>query len=226
MALLTVHATSFTAKSSSIFVLLSHRPRIDSSIDSTVVLEVPNKMPALQFLTEALFTLLTSEEGPQDYRRFQVSLLKCDCLGCQRYGAEAFTQAANSRFSTNFDYTAWVNDAYTRLGWDGFSDARRWAHIQMMDAPAGPDISLDLQLILEATALEEFADAFFEGQVDVNNMHDLRAADLLAMGMNILQASCFVLYISAPDGEVWPVGFQQEESSETDSYESVLGVPE
>ena len=170
--------------------------------------------------------MLTSEQGPQDSRRSQLALLKCDCLGVQRYGAAAFRQAANSRFASNFDYTEHVMDAATTLGWDGFSDARRFAQIQMMDAPAGPDISLDLQLILEGTALEEFADAFFEGQVDVNNMHDLRAADLLAMGMDIHQASSFVMYISQPNGEVWPVGFEPEESSETDSYESVLSLPE
>ena len=176
-------------------------------------------MPALQFLQEALFTMLTSEQGPQDYRRFQLALLKCDCLGVQRYGAEAFRQAANSRFASNFDYTEHVMDAYTRLGWDGFSDARRWAQIQVMDAPAGLDNSLDLQLILEGTALEEFADQFFEGQVDVYNMYDLRVADLLAMGMDIHQASSFDMYISQPNGEVWPVGFVPEDS-DTDSYPS------
>ena len=171
--------------------------------------------------------MLSSEQGPQDSRRFQLALLKCDCLGVQRYGAEAFRQAANSRFAFNFDYTVHVNDAYTRLGWDGFSDARRWAQIQMMDAPAGPDNSLDIQLILEATALEKFADAFFTEQVDVSNMHELHLTDLLAMGMDVHQASSFDLYISQPNGEVWPVGFEQEESdSETDSYESVLSLPE
>ena len=100
----------------------------------------------------------------------------------------------------------------------------------MMDAPAGPDISLDLQLILEGTALEQFADCFFEGQVDVNNMHDLRAADLFAMGMDVHQASSFYMYISQPNGEVWPVGFVPvpvgfESDSDTDSYESVLSMP-
>jgi hypothetical protein len=181
----------------------------------------------LAILDEALFTLMTSEQGPQDWRHFQNALLKVDCLGTLKYGREAFLQAANSRFSTNFDYTQQLNDAVTMQGWGGCEAARSFAQIQMMDAPAGPDISLDLQLILEGTALEEFADAFFEGQVDVNNMHDLRAADLLAMGMDVHQASSFYMYISQPNGEVWPVGFVPEESdSETDSYESVLGLPE
>ena len=170
-------------------------------------------------LEGALFTMMISNQGPQDWRHFQLALLKVDCLGTRKYGREAFLQAANSRFAGNFDYTAHLQDAAFRLGWYGFEDAMRFAQIQMMDAPAGPDISLDLQLILEGTALEEFADAFFEGRVDVNNMHDLRAADLLAMGMDVHQASSFYMYISQPNGEVWPVGFVPEDS-DTDSYPS------
>ena len=161
----------------------------------------------LAMLEGALFTMMISNQGPQDWRHFQLALLKCDCLGVQLYGAAAFRQAANSRFAGNFDYTAHLQDAAFRLGWYGFEDAMRFAQVQMLLAPAGPDISLDLKLILEATALEEFADSFWEQQVDVSNMHDLRAADLLAMGMDVHQASSFYMYISQPNGEVWPVGF-------------------
>ena len=178
----------------------------------------------LRPLEEAKVALLASERNEQDYRRWQLALLKADCLGVQLYGAEAFRQTANSRFAHSFDYTEAVMDAFTRLGWYGFSEATRYAQIQMMHAPAGPDNSLDLQLILEGTALEDFADAFFEGQVDVNNMHDLLLADLYAMGMDLSQASSFFLYINQPDGEVWPVGFQ-ESDSDTESYESVLSLP-
>ena len=154
----------------------------------------------LAMMDEALFTMMTSEQGPQDWRQFQKALLKCDCVGTQRYGREAFLQAANSRFAGNFDYTAYLQDAAFRLGWDGFADARRFAQIQMLHAPAGPDISLELKLILEATALEEFANAFFETEVDVGSMHELHLADFYAMGMDIHQASSFHLYISQPNG--------------------------
>jgi hypothetical protein len=181
----------------------------------------------LAILDEAFFTLLTSEQGPQDWRHFQNALLKVDCLGTLKYGQEAFHQAANSRFASKFDYTQELSDAVTMQGWGGCEAAKSFAQIQMMNAPAGPDNSLDLQLILEGTALEEFADCFFEGQVDVNNMHDLRVADLFAMGMDVHQASSFHLYISQHNGEVWPVGFVLHMSdSDTESYDSVWDVPE
>ena len=159
-----------------------------------------------------------------------MALLQVDCFGTQRYGRQAFLQAANSRFAGNFDYTAHLQDAVQRMGWDGCEDARRFAQIQMLHAPAGPDISLDLKLILEATALEEFADSFWEERVDVHNTHELHLADFYAMGMDIHQASSFHLYISQPNGEVWPVGFVPvpvgfESDSDTDSYESVLSMP-
>ena len=182
----------------------------------------------LAMLEEALFKIMTSEQDEQDWKQWQLAVLKCDCLGTLRYGGEAFTQAARSRFAFNFDYDEHVADAVERLGWDGCSDARRFANIQMLDAPPGPDLSLDMKLILEATALEQFSDAIWEADIDVDNMHDLHPVDFYALGMDIHQASNFMLYTREPNGEVWPIGFQQPEvsSSETASYESVYSLPE
>ena len=130
----------------------------DSGPTANSVLTSVKFSQMLAMLEEALFRLMTSDKDEQDWRHFQVSLLKCDCLGCQRYGREAFLHAANSRFAYPFDYVAHLLDPIQRLGWDGYEDAVRFAQIQMLDAPCGPDIT---EPVLEATGLEEFADAFW-----------------------------------------------------------------
>ena len=73
-------------------------------------------MLAMRMLEEAKVTMLASEQNEQNWRRFQMALLKCDFLGVQHYGGAAFRQAANSRFAYSFNYTEHVMDTATRLG--------------------------------------------------------------------------------------------------------------
>ena len=100
----------------------------------------------------------------------------------------------------------------------------------MLGAANGPNLTADLKLVLEATSLGEFEDAFWGEEVDVHNMHNLRPADLFAFVMDCWQVVGFMLYTHQPNGEVWPIGRVDPEDipasdSETDSYESTSSLP-
>ena len=69
----------------------------------------------------------------------------------------------------------------------------------------------------------------WDADIDIYNMHNLGLADFFAMGMDIDQASSFLLYTQQSNKQVWPVGdveIPEESSSETESYESFLSLPE
>ena len=166
----------------------------------------------------------------QSIKRFRLALLCCDCLGSRIYNYSEFLQAAEHRF-TDFDYWRTVQRASSALGWDGHCHARQYATIQMLNAHRGPNLSPILSLILEATRLEQFADALWDADVDENNMHFLTTGDLKDMGMTFLEAVRFILDLRLFRPDEYEYSDQASSSdpdsseSETESYESVYSLP-
>jgi hypothetical protein len=153
-------------------------------------------------------------------KQFQMRLLESFALGCKLYGEQQFVEAANSRFAFDFDYSLAVERAISIHGWTATADAARYAVLQMMDIE-GPELQPPLLLALAATQLDNFADAFWEAEIDAHSMCDLGPLDLFAMGMDGWQAEAYLLYVRQPHG-VWPVGWVHAEdnqggNSDTDS---------
>ena len=148
----------------------------------------------LATMNEAYMQFNSSTRDEAAQREFRLSLLKTDALGKRIYGKQ-FVQAANSRFAYDFDYALAVERASVALGCDAIRDAKNYAGIQtLLHAPSGPDLPLALLLVLEATSLESFADAFWDADIGHYNMWNLTEVELYELGMNVQQVEDYSLY--------------------------------